>query len=123
MAEDWSAIAKEVEEAIASVGFVATLLRIVATGGTSYKPASFTTTEYPIVVIDDQIRERNADGTLTGQKKRILTVSALGTIPQKDDKVQVRGTRHVIMDVIPLAPGGVDLLFDIELGGPDGAPT
>lgn len=123
MAEDWDAIAREIDDAIASVGFLATLTRKTASGGTAYQPASFTTAEYPIVVIDDVIKVKNADGTLTGQKRRVLTISALnGTTPQKDDSVLVRGTRHVVLEVMPLAPGGVDLLFDIDIGGPDVAP-
>jgi hypothetical protein len=120
VAEDWNAIAAEVEEAIASVGFAATLIRRVANPGPEWKPPSYTTTEYSVIVIDDNIQTRNADGTLTGESRRVLTMAALGTTPQKDDRVVVRGTVHVVLNVMPTAPGGVDLLFDVEIGGPDG---
>lgn len=120
MAEDWDAIANEVAEAIASVGFMATLYRRTASAGLAWQPPTYTTAQYPVVVIDDQIKVRNAVGELTGETRRVLTMSALGTVPQKDDRVLVRGTTHVVLDVMAVAPGGVDLLFDVEIGGPDG---
>jgi hypothetical protein len=120
VAENWDAIANEVAEAIASVGFMATLYRRTASPGLEWQPPSFTTAEYTVIVIDDQIKVRNAVGELTGETRRVLTMSALGTVPQKDDRVLVRGTTHVVLDVLPVAPGGVDLLFDVEIGGPDG---
>lgn len=124
MAENWDAVAAEVADAISDVGFVATLTRRTNVGGTAWKPASFTTVDYNVVVIDDQIRIRNQDGSLTGQSQRVLTMSALGsTTPQKDDMILVRGTTHVVLDVLPTAPGGVDLLFDVVIGGPNGATS
>ena len=45
---------------------------------------------------------------------RVLTMAATVT-PVKGWRVQVRGVYHRIASVMPLAPGGVDLLFDVEL--------
>lgn len=112
MAENWSAIAAEIAEAIASVGFAATISQPGAETGPDYDPTS-TTTETPITVIDDQIRRRDAGGAVT-ETVRVLTMSA-AVVPVKGQIVTVRGEELRIGKVMPLAPGGVDLLFDCEV--------
>lgn len=114
MSENWAAVASEIEAAIASVGFAAVLERQCETDGPE-GGAEFATTE-AITVIDDTIRRRDAGGMVTGQT-RVLTIKGNGTVPQKGWRVQVRGTWHRIAEVWPLAPGGVDLLFDLALEG------
>jgi hypothetical protein len=114
MSEDWSAVAAEIEEAIASVGFAAVLETQCDPGGPE-GGAEYAVNE-PIIVIDDQIKRRDAGGMGTGTA-RMLTIKGNGTVPLKGWRVQVRGHWHRIAQVWPLAPGGVDLLFDLELEG------
>lgn len=113
MSEDWAAIAAEVADAIASVGFAATLETQTATTGADDAP---TFANVAVTVIDDQITKRDAGGMVTGFA-RVLTVKGNGTVPVKGWRVQVRGQWHRIAAVRPLAPGGVDILFDLELEG------
>lgn len=114
MSEDWAAIQAEVADAIASVGFTAYLERQCETdgpeGGEEWAQVG------AITVIDDQVKRRDAGGMVTGST-RALTIKGNGTVPVKGWRVQVRGQTHRIAAVMPLAPGGVDLLFDIELEG------
>jgi hypothetical protein len=113
MSENWSAIAAEVADAIASVGFTATLEQKIETTGSegdTYRAFA------DIIVIDDRIAKRDAGGMVTG-RTRMLTVKGNGVVPEKGWRVQVRGETHRIAAVHPLAPGGVDLLFDLELEG------
>jgi len=114
MSENWTAIAAEVAEAIASVGFTASLERQCETdgpeGGAEYATVG------QITVIDDNITRRDATGMVTGTT-RVLTIKGNGAVPQKGWRVKVRDTWHRIAVVKPLAPGGVDLLYDIELEG------
>ena len=60
------------------------------------------------------ITRRDASGMVTGTR-RVLTIKGNGTVPVKGWRVEVRGATHRIAAVMPLAPGGVDLLFDLEL--------
>lgn len=113
MAEDWNAVAREVAEAIASVGFTATLRQPGTLTGPDYDPTIGADTETAITVIDDQIRRRDAGGTVT-ETVRVLTMSA-EVVPIKGQIVVVRGETLRIGKVMPLAPGGVDLLFDVEI--------
>jgi hypothetical protein len=116
MSIDWDAIAQEASAAIAEVGFTAILQK--ATGGptTPWATGSPTLTNTEITVIDDGIRDRYIPGTLITRKTRVLTVAVdNGVVPEKADRVQVRDVWHDIEEVMPLAPGGVDLLYDVEL--------
>lgn len=114
MSENWDQIATEVADAIASVGFAAKLERQCATdgpeGGAEYATVG------QIIVIDDTITKRDAGGMVTGST-RVLTIRGNGVVPQKGWRVEVRGQWHRIAKVQPLAPGGIDLLFDLELEG------
>lgn len=113
MPEDWNAVAREVAEAIASVGFTATLNVPNRTGGTEADPIFGDPTGTAITVIDDQVRRRDSGGTVT-ETVRVLTMSAQ-VVPVKGQTVVVRGETLRIGKVMPLAPGGIDLLFDVEV--------
>lgn len=113
MAEDWDAIAAEVADAIASVGFPA---QIEVRGETTGPDNAPTVTLFDITVIDDQIKRRDGNGMVT-ETVRVLTMAGNGTVPLKGWRVLVRGQYHRIARVMPLAPGGTDLLFDVELEG------
>ncbi|MCC0013876.1 MAG: hypothetical protein H6881_08360 [Rhodobiaceae bacterium] len=115
MSEDWNKIAVEVADAIGEVGFAATLRKPGAASGDEYDPTYGVPSDSTITVIDDRIRERDQAGTLTGITRRVLTVAAGGSVPEKDDQVQVDGDWHKVIEVMPLAPGGVDLLYDVEI--------
>ena len=115
MAEDWAGIATDIATAIASVGFTATLETVTGTTGPEYDPTSTTVVNVPVTVIDDQIKRADAEGLVTA-RTRMLTLAATVT-PVKGWRIQVRGEWHRIAEVFPLAPGGVDLLFDVALEG------
>lgn len=114
MAEDWAAIATEIAEAIASIGFTAQIENPGIVTGTEYDPTQGTATLTDITVIDDQIKRRDGNGMVT-ETVRVLTMAGNGTVPLKGWRVLVRGQYHRIARVMPLAPGGTDLLFDVEL--------
>jgi hypothetical protein len=121
MAEDWAAVAAEVEGALAEVGFAATITRASAAASEPQNPwdapasPANAPTVYSVIVVDDGIKDRYAPGGLVTRRVRVLTVAATGVVPVKSDIITVRGQDHVIQQVMPLAPGGVDLLFEVEL--------
>lgn len=116
MTIDYEAIASEVSEAIAEVGFTAILRKETGGPATPWDTGSPTLSDTEITVLDDGIRDRYIAGTLTTRRSRVLTVAVdNGVIPAKADQVQVRGVWFEIEEVMPLAPGGVDLLYEVEL--------
>lgn len=113
MAENWSAIAAEVADAIASVGFPALLEERQESSGPEGNGFRLF---HDITVIDDRIAKRDAGGMVTG-RTRVLTMKGNGVTPEKGWRVEVRGEVHRIAQVMPLAPGGVDVLYDLEIEG------
>lgn len=119
MAENWAAIAAEVAAGIAEVGFAATITRPGTGGPKSPEEVGFVPVPAPVTftvtVIDDGIKDRYAPGGLVTRQARVLTIAATGVVPQKKDVITVRGVDHVIQQIMPLAPGGIDLLYEVEL--------
>lgn len=116
MTIDYDAIAQEASAAIAEAGFIAILRK--ETGGPSepWDEGTATVTDSEVTVIDSGIRDRYIAGTLITRKTRTLIVAiGNGAVPEKADRIQVRGVFFEIEQVMPVAPGGVDLLFQIEI--------
>lgn len=81
-------------------------------------------TDYEVTAVENVQDVRDMSGTLIGVKKRTLTVSATGVAPLKSDTIAVGVAKadvdestvfEEIVAVEPLAPGGVVLLYEIEL--------
>lgn len=118
MAEDWAAIAAEVSGALAEVGFQATIDRTTGGAETPWGTEAATVTTYSVTVVDDGIKsltQPQIDGTLIVRTSRVLTIATGSVIPAMGDTITLHGQEHAITAVMPLAPGGVALLFEVEL--------
>ena len=114
--EDWAGIAAEVADAIASVGFTATLRRAPIIQDTPWDtPVDIAGDVFIVTVIDDGIKNRYDGGSLIVRQARVLTIGAAGVVPAMDDLITVRGVEHRVTVVSPLAPGGADLLYEVEI--------
>lgn len=118
MSENWTGIAAEIATAISGIGFGASVSRPIANEPVNPWDTAIpgAPTVYSVTVIDDGIRNIYEPGSLIARKARVLTIGATGFIPAVSDVITVRGAAHEVLAVMPLAPGGVDLLYDIELG-------
>lgn len=116
MAEDWAGIAGEVTDALASVGFAAVLEVPYITNGTAYDPTQAGwPTEIAVVVVDAGTRARNRPGQVVEQTVRTLMMAVPDQAPQVDWRVQIATRWHRILEVRPLAPGGVDVMFEVDI--------
>lgn len=114
--ENWSAVAAEVAGAIASVGFAATLKLATTRADTPWGgPLKIAGDAFNVTVLDDGIKDRYGPGSMIVRRARVLTIGASGVVPQISDIITVRGVVHRIEAVMPLAPGGVDLLYEVEV--------
>lgn len=116
MAEDWDAVAADVSAALAEVGFAATLHAPGTNTGTEADPVWGAETDYTANILVDVSRRRDQTGMVTGLTQTV-TVAVFDAVPQKGWGVTIRGIRHRIAEVQTLAPGGVDLLYDLILEG------
>lgn len=132
MSEDWNAIALEVEEAIRSVGDVPqpdgypVTLRIPgAITGPPYDPVEEPPIYKTLHCIEGYQEIRDQSGTLVGQTRHTLTVTAkTDAAPLKSYRVALGITAEEaseasqwveIAEVRPLAPAAVAVLYDIDL--------
>lgn len=80
--------------------------------------------DYAVTGIQEVKDIRDMTGMLVGIQKRTLTIEATGVAPLKSDTIAVgvapgdvtaQTVFEEILSVKPLAPGGVALLFELEL--------
>lgn len=130
--EDWNAIAAEVDGAIRSIGDVSqpngypiTLRFPGAMTGPSYDPVEGAATYKTLHCVEGYQEIRDQNGTLIGQTRHTLTVTAKpDAVPLKSLKIAVGITAEqadedsdwiVIEEVRPLAPAGIAVLYDLDL--------
>lgn len=117
-------LAAEIAAALAEGGaatgdgpFVVTLEKAGAQTGPDYDPIIGPPTEHTLTALADTWKVRDENGNLTGQTTRVLTLASGGVVPIKGEWLVVSGQRVRIGEVMPFAPGGVDLMYDIVLEG------
>ena len=114
MAEDWAAIAAQVSQAIAEVGAPVFVTRQISPEPeTPWDTVEIETTAFAVTAVDMGIRRRRQGESVT--ETRVLLVAPGDTVPQIGDMVTVRDGEHAVMSVSPTAPGGVDVMFKVEL--------
>jgi hypothetical protein len=130
--EDWNAIAAEVADAIRSVGDVSQpggyplTLRIPGENtGPSYDPQEGTPTYKTLHCIEGFQEIRDQSGTLIGQTRHTLTVTAdPNAVPLKSYMIALGITAEqaseasqwvAIDEVRPVAPAGIAVLYEIDL--------
>ena len=126
MPEDWNALAAEVAADIAEDGFPSTLRKPGVGGPTSPHDATPepSPTLHELTGIEDNKEIREQSGTVIGETRRTLYVNATGATPEEDDEIAVGVqladvTSATVFDTIvavrPVSPGGVALLYELDL--------
>lgn len=118
MSEDWTAVAADVSAALSEVGFEATLTRPAQAPATPWATPSGSPQTFAITVIDDGIKtkySRADDGALIPRTVRTLLVSADGEAPRMGDTITIGGVAHEVTAVMPTAPGGEVVVWQVEL--------
>lgn len=121
MAEDWNAIAAEVAEGLASVGdvgagaqgFTVTLHKTI-TSGPAWDPV-ITNVDYELSTVEYPYKISNRDGTVIQANDKFLFVQAGIAVPEMADTVTANGIGYQIINIMPLSPAGIDVLYELQL--------
>jgi hypothetical protein len=70
---------------------------------------------FTAIAVDTGVRDRYVAATGITLRSRVLLVEASGFVPLKSDSVTVRGAVHEILEIEPVAPGGVDLMYRVHI--------
>ena len=116
---NWTAIAAEVAEAIAEVGYSATLIKPPTASGPAYDPTWGTPTEITITVMEDSAMISDRPRSLEFLGRRTLVIAtAPGATIEHGDKVRIGSEQpQAIVEggIRPLAPGGTVLFWEVDL--------
>jgi hypothetical protein len=105
----------DADEMIAEFGQAGTLRRQTATGP-DYNPTVITIDHACIfAVLDYANREVDGSRILASDKKVLLARGDLDIVPTLSDELLVGGAAHSILDVQPLAPAGIVVLWTIQI--------
>ncbi|MCY0150888.1 hypothetical protein OEG84_25110 [Hoeflea sp. G2-23] len=115
MAEDWNAVAVDVAAGLIEAGTTATIIRAGTPTGPAHNP-----TPYACTVVYDQWRADQIDGTLIqrGDLKILVAASDLAITPTPADTFKDGdGKEYAIINVTPLQPAGVAVMYEIQARG------
>lgn len=113
-------VAQGIREAGAETGdgtpLTAVLVRSGAGSGNPWDPGPGTAERHTITVVDSYRTVRNIDGTIA-RREHVLKMAAEpgGPTPQMNDQVELKGLTYEIADIIPTAPGGIVVLWELRL--------
>lgn len=103
-------------ELITDFGQAATLEKPGTATGPAYDPTLGAPVTYAVTVVDLNITKRSYSENTITETKRTLYIAAGGAVPAKGDRVQVGGVWHSILEARPLAPGGIDVMYEADIG-------
>ena len=116
---DYARIRGTAERLLERFGQTATLLKPGAPTGPEWDRQPGQATEHPITVVDENQMQRDQRGTLIGEAVHALIVSTAGGVAlERADRVRLANGRDLeVIDVRPLSPGGVVLLYEVQVSG------
>lgn len=109
---DYTQDVLDASEAIAEDGKAATLIRHT-TSGPAYNPI-ITETTYSVMMVETGYSITNRQDTLIQAGDKVGIISAAGEAPLLSDKIQIGGDVYSFVDVKPLAPGDLSILFEFH---------
>lgn len=104
------------ERLIARFGQVGAIRRETPGAGPPYSPGPPTVADHAatLVVLDYENREIDGTRILATDKKVLIAAGGLAIEPGPADKVVIGGAAHEVVDVKPLSPAGVVVLFEAQ---------
>ena len=118
-----NAITIEVAEAIASasaevgsgVALVGTLYRPAGLADTPWATSAETPQTWSVNVLSLDPETKWIDGQLVRSENRRVLMEATGPRPMEGDKITISDSTFRVMKVRPLEPGGVPILYTLEV--------
>jgi hypothetical protein len=115
LSENWPAIAVEVAAALGEVGFTATHRRTtISAGPNEWTPGGPVDVDTPVTILSDNFTFMEIDGTVIQTKDRKLLMEAKTVIPVPGDNLIIASVNHEILTVLPLDPGGIAVLYEVQ---------
>ncbi|MFY0661321.1 MAG: hypothetical protein JXR15_12575 [Shimia sp.] len=114
MSVDWEGVAGEVADALAEVGVQAIIEQPGARSGSESNPTYGPPIEASCSAVQESLSKLKAKGTLVEHTEAAYVVSSK-VAPTTADKLKIDGVSRKILRVDAEAPGGVDLLYTVQV--------
>ncbi len=114
MSVDWDGVAGEVADALAEVGMQAVIEKPGARSGPESNPTYSVPIEVTCSATQESLSKLKAKGTLVEHTAAAYVVSSK-VAPTTADKLKIDGVSRKILRVDVEAPGGVDLLYTVQV--------
>lgn len=113
---DYTKLKATAERLIAKFGKSGTLHNRGTETGPAYNPTQGVDSNTTITAVDlDQSLVKKPGTLVEGVGRTLLVSTAAGIAPTTDDEITIDGTRHAVVDVRELNPGGTALLYEVDL--------
>ncbi|MBB5573304.1 MULTISPECIES: hypothetical protein [Rhizobium] len=112
---DYAKTRTTAERLIAKFGQQA-LLRRITNSGADYDPFQ-TSQDFACVLVDLDYTQAHISNTLIqrGDRMIYLSTAGLSIAPMLEDRLLIAGVEHAIFDVLPLSPGGITVLWQLQV--------
>lgn len=112
---DYTRSVATADRLIAKFGQAGTLRRSTSTGP-AYNPTAGVPADHPCTFVVDAFKNNEVDGSrvLASDKKILLAKDGPAIEPSASDKLLIGGVVHTIVNVEPLAPGGVVVMWTLQ---------
>lgn len=114
MSVDWEGGAGEVADALAEVGMQAVIIQPGVRSGPESNPTYSAPIEVTCSAMQESLSKLKAKGTLVEHTEAAYVVSSR-VAPTTADKLKIDGVSRKILRVDAEAPGGVDLLYTVQV--------
>ncbi len=115
----YAELRQDVAEVIEEAGQVGAIRRPGASSGDAWNPTFAAPTDTPCTLVELESTAAEIDGTLIRSSDRKVMVSTHGVpdAPTQADQIVIGGKPLAIVSVMPLSPGGVVLLWQVQARG------
>ena len=96
-------------------------LTAVEVGGTPWTGTSFPPEPVDVTIVIDQFWRDEIDGTQVRAGDKKVLMDATGPVPKTGDTLTISGHAHRIEGVMPLAPAGVAVMYEVQARESGGA--
>lgn len=117
-------LARAGERAGSGGAFTATLYRPGSETGDAHNPTRGSWTSETITVVASDYREREIDGerVQADDRRFLVSTDGISAAPAIGDGLVLGSDGYLVVNVMPVAPGGVPLMWKIQVRGPWSEP-
>lgn len=115
MAFDYAALRTKVDAVVEKFGQAAVIRRTTSSGDAWAPTQSTADTSCTALVAEYKIRDRDGSRIQATDRRVLVKAGGLAVVPTSGDKFVLDSTAYDIVAVAPVAPGGVAVVYELQV--------